>query len=113
MAQAESFGVRAHVDFRQGYCVLVNTPEETAFARRVGVELVGAGQVIAQVPAATGSEDFAFMLEKRPGCCLFIGNGVGDAHGACMVHNPDYDFNDGNLPIGAAYWALLAETYLQ
>jgi hippurate hydrolase len=112
-AQAESFGVRAQIDYRKGYAVLVNTPAETEFARRIGLELVGAGHVVAEAPASTGSEDFAFMLEKRPGCYLFIGNGAGDEHGACMIHNPGYDFNDGNLPIGAAYWALLAESWLQ
>ena len=50
------------------------------------------------------------MLERVPGCYLFIGNG--DGEGGCMVHNPGYDFNDGNLEIGAAYWSLLAETFL-
>ena len=85
----------------------------TLAARRIGFELVGAERVVPNAPATTGSEDFAFMLERRPGCYLFIGNGAGDEHGACMIHNPGYDFNDGNLPIGAAYWALLAETYLQ
>jgi hippurate hydrolase len=105
--------VRAQIDYRKGYAVLVNTPEETEFARRIGFELVGAERVVPNAPATTGSEDFAFMLERRPGCYLFIGNGAGDEHGACMIHNPGYDFNDGNLPIGAAYWALLAETYLQ
>ena len=112
-AQAESFGVRAHIDYRKGYAVLVNTPAETEFARRIGLELVGAEHVVAEAPASTGSEDFAFMLEQRPGCYLFIGNGAGDEHGACMIHNPGYDFNDDNLPIGAAYWALLAESWLQ
>jgi hippurate hydrolase len=65
-----------------------------------------------QAPPVTGSEDFAFMLEKRPGCYLMIGNGRGGEHGGCMVHNPGYDFNDSNLPIGAAYWAMLTEHYL-
>jgi len=111
-AQAESFGVHAEVDFRTGYAVLVNTPEETEFARSVGRALVGEAHVEPNGRAATGSEDFAFMLEKRPGSYLLIGNGRGDEHGACMVHNPAYDFNDSNLPIGAAYWAMLAETYL-
>jgi hippurate hydrolase len=60
----------------------------------------------------TGSEDFAFMLEKRPGCYLLIGNGDGDSAGACMVHNPGFDFNDDNVVIGAAYWTRLAERYL-
>ncbi|WP_256734781.1 M20 aminoacylase family protein [Variovorax sp. dw_954] len=112
IGQAESFGVRAEIDFRKGYAVLVNTPEETEFARSIGRALVGDEHVEAQAKAVTGSEDFAFMLEKRPGSYLMIGNGRGDEHGACMVHNQGYDFNDSNLPIGAAYWALLAETYL-
>lgn len=111
-AQAESFGVRAEIDFRPGYAVLVNTPAETEFARGVGRALVGDAHVEPQAAPVTGSEDFAFMLERRPGCYLMIGNGHPGDHGGCMVHNPGYDFNDSNLPIGAAYWALLAETYL-
>jgi len=111
-AQAESFGVTAQVDWRPGYAVLVNTPDETAFAREVAVELVGADQVTLQGPALPGSEDFAFMLEKLPGSYLFIGNGDGDSAGACMVHNPGYDFNDDNVAIGSAYWALLTERFL-
>ena len=73
----------AEVDWQRGYSVLVNTPEETAFARQVGVELVGASKVIAQGPAQSASEDFAFMLEKVPGSYLVIGNGDGDSAGAC------------------------------
>ncbi|WP_371439107.1 M20 aminoacylase family protein [Polaromonas sp.] len=111
-AQAESFGVAAQIDWRPGYAVLVNTPDETAFAREVALELVGDERVTLQGPAVTGSEDFAFMLERVPGSYLFIGNGDGDSAGACMVHNPGYDFNDANLPIGAAYWALLAQRFL-
>ncbi len=111
-AQAESFEVTAQIDWRPGYAVLVNTPEETAFAREVALELVGAERVTLQGPAVPGSEDFAFMLERVPGSYLLIGNGDGDSAGACMVHNPGYDFNDANLSIGAAYWALLAQRFL-
>jgi hippurate hydrolase len=116
--QARSFGCTAEVDYRRGYAVLVNTPAETAFARQVALELLGPGQVTLQTPAISGSEDFAFMLEAVPGAYLFIGNGDdSDAspfagHGACMVHNPGYDFHDGNLPVGAAYWTLLTERFL-
>jgi hippurate hydrolase len=113
-AQAESFGVTAAIDWRPGYAVLVNTPEETAFAREVALELVGADRVTLQGPPLSGSEDFAFMLEKVPGSYLLIGNGAGegDGHGACMVHNPGYDFNDANVAVGSAYWVLLAERFL-
>ncbi len=111
-AQAESFEVTAQIAWRPGYAVLVNTPAETAFAREVALELVGAERVTLQGPAVTGSEDFAFMLERVPGSYLLIGNGDGDSAGACMVHNPGYDFNDANLPVGAAYWVLLAQRFL-
>ena len=109
-AQAESFGVQAHVDWKPGYAVLVNTPTETAFAREVATELVGAGQVTLQGPPLTASEDFAFMLERVPGSYLLIGNGIGE--GGCMVHNPGYDFNDDNIGVGSAYWVLLTERFL-
>jgi hippurate hydrolase len=109
-AQAESFGVKSQIDWKPGYAVLVNTPVETAFAREVALELVGAEQVTLQGPPLTGSEDFAFMLERVPGSYVLIGNGIGE--GGCMVHNPGYDFNDHNVSIGSAYWVLLAERFL-
>jgi hippurate hydrolase len=109
--QAESFGVKAHVDWREGYCVLVNSVQETNFARQVGLELVGSEKVIANGPPLTGSEDFAFMLEKIPGSYLLIGNGDGDSAGACMVHNPGYDFNDDNIATGSSYWIHLVQKY--
>jgi hippurate hydrolase len=111
VAQAESFGVRAEVDWRQGYCVLVSTGPETEFARQVALKLVGRERVTLQGPPLTGSEDFAFMLEKVPGSYLLIGNGDGDSAGACMVHNPGYDFNDDNIATGAAYWTSLVQTF--
>jgi hippurate hydrolase len=113
-AQAESFDVQAQIDWRPGYGVLVNTPAETAFAREVAAELVGAERVTPQGPPITGSEDFAFMLERVPGSYVLIGNGTGSGPGAggCMVHNPGYDFNDDNIATGSAYWVLLAERFL-
>lgn len=113
LAQAQSFGVDAQVDYKEGYSVLVNTPEETEFARQIGRKLVGEENIVAQCDALTASEDFAFMLEECPGCYLFIGNGEDGMPGGCEVHNPGYDFNDQNLPVGAAYWALLAEEFLK
>jgi hippurate hydrolase len=115
-AQAESFGVRAQVNWREGYAVLVNTPAETALAADVAEQLVGPARVNRQAPPLSASEDFAFMLEKVPGCYLLIGNGDGsdgNAAGACMVHNPGYDFNDDNVAVGAAYWSLLVQRYLR
>ena len=111
LAQATSFGVTAEIDWRKGYCVLVNSPEETDFARGVALNLVGPERVTLHGPALTGSEDFAFMLEKIPGSYLLIGNGDGDSAGACMVHNPAYDFNDDNIAIGASYWVALVREF--
>ncbi len=110
-AQAESFGVRAEIDWKKGYCVLVNSVSETDFARQVALKLVGADRVTLNGPALTASEDFAFMLEKIPGSYLFIGNGDGDSAGACMVHNPGYDFNDDNIATGASYWKALVRAF--
>ena len=111
LAQAESFGVHAEVDWKPGYCVLVNTPAETQFARRVALKLRGEAGVTLHGPALTGSEDFAFMLQRVPGSYVLIGNGDGDSAGACMVHNPGYDFNDDNIATGAAFWQLLVEEF--
>ena len=113
-AQAQSYGVTADIDYQRGYPVLVNHPAETDFARTVAEELVGPTRVVRQGPALTGSEDFAFMLEAVPGSYVLIGNGQGpgDGHGACMVHNPGYDFNDKNVAVGAAFWSLLVERFL-
>jgi len=114
-AQAQSYSVRARIDYRRGYPVLVNRPQETDFAREVAQALVGPDKVTLQGKALTGSEDFAFFLEEVPGCYLLIGNGdaASGGHGACMVHNPGYDFNDDNVAIGSAYWSLLVERFLK
>jgi hippurate hydrolase len=111
----------AHVDFRfkRNYPPLVNHPKETAFAVEVMQSVVGAQNVDAQVEPTMGAEDFAFMLQEKPGCYVFIGNGDGGHRdgghglGPCNLHNPSYDFNDELLPIGATYWVRLAESWLR
>ena len=113
-AQAQSFGLRAELVFRGGYPVLVNSPQETEFATQVALDMLGPQRVDPQTDALTGSEDFAFMLEQVPGSYLFIGNGDASTggHGACMVHNPGYDFNDSNIAVGSEYWCRLTERFL-
>lgn len=113
--QAQSYGVTAHIDYERGYPVLVNQLKETNMARAVAEELVGPSCTIPQGRGLMASEDFAYFLEKVPGCYLLIGNGNGDGdgHGACMVHNPNYDFNDKNIAVGSAFWALLVQRYLR
>lgn len=110
--QAQSYGVEASIDWREGYAVLVNTPNETALAVDVATQLLGAERVDAQGPMFTASEDFAFMLQKVPGCYFFVGNGGPGTPGACNVHNPGYDFNDEIIAPGAAFWSRLVKTYL-
>ncbi|WP_228769321.1 M20 aminoacylase family protein [Limnohabitans sp. 2KL-3] len=110
--QAESFGVQAHIDWRPGYAVLVNDPAQTRRALQVAQKHFPAEQITAQGPKLTGSEDFAFMLERVPGSYLFIGNGSDGEPGACMVHNPAYDFNDDNIRVGANYWIALVQEML-
>ena len=95
----------------------VNSAAEAEFARGVMASIVGAENVLLQEPTM-GAEDFAFMLQARPGAYCFIANGDGDhremGHGAgpCMLHNPSYDFNDDLIPLGATYWVRLAEQWL-
>ncbi len=110
--QAQSYGVKAHIDWRDGYAVLVNDAQCTAQALRVARKHFAPEQIVDNGPMLTGSEDFAFMLERVPGCYLFIGNGAGQEPGACMVHNPAYDFNDHNIAIGAQYWVALVNDLL-
>lgn len=109
-AQAAVFGATATIDYQRRYPVLVNDDRMTAFARGIAREWVGDANLIADMRPLTGSEDFAFLLEQRPGCYLIIGNG--DGEGGCMVHNPGYDFNDAVLATGASYWVKLAEGFL-
>ena len=111
-SQAESFGCRGSVEFHTRFPVLLNAKEPTDIARRVARKLVGADRMVEQIPPVMASEDFAFMLERVPGCYLFIGNGMHPEHGGCSVHNPAYDFNDKLLPVGAAYWTALTESFL-
>jgi hippurate hydrolase len=96
--------------YERRYPATVNSEQETEFAAQAASELVGQHNVNRNPTPAMGSEDFAWMLLKRPGCYIWIGNG--DGEGSCMVHNPGYDFNDEILPIGASYWATLVEQQL-
>ncbi|MGF6966999.1 hippurate hydrolase [Paraburkholderia sp. WC7.3g] len=108
--QAAVFGARAEVDYQRRYPVLVNDAAMTALARQVALDWLGEDGLIRDMQPLTGSEDFAFLLERCAGSYLIIGNG--DGEGGCMVHNPGYDFNDACLATGAAYWAKLAQTFL-
>lgn len=110
---AQSFNIRADIRFNPenpGYPVTVNSPDETASAIRAATAIVGEGCVNTDPMPSMGAEDFAFMLQQKLGCYLWIGNGSAD--GNCLLHNPHYDFNDEILPLGAAYWVKLVENEL-
>ena len=109
-AQAQSYQLQAEVIYERKYPVLVNHAAQTEELRQVAVDLVGADNVVGR-PPVMGSEDFAYMLEHRPGAYIRLGNGTGE-DGGCNVHNPLYDFNDKALPLGAALWVRLAQTRL-
>ena len=111
-AQAAVYGATAEIDYQRRYPMVINDPEQTAFARQVATDWVGEVGLIRDLQPLTGSEDFSFFLEKVPGCYFLIGNGEGDDAGGCDVHNPGYDFNDAALGTGASYWVKLAESYL-
>jgi hippurate hydrolase len=109
--QAAVFGATAEVNYIRRYPVLNNHLAETAFCQQVVRDWLGPEGLIADAEPVTASEDFAFFLEKVPGCYINIGNGVG-SEGGCMVHNPGYDFNDRVLSLGATYWVKLAQAWL-
>ena len=107
------FDVSADIRFNPenaGYPVTFNTEAETAIALKAAQAVAGENCVNQQPIPSMGSEDFAFMLQEKPGCYLWIGNG--SSENSCLLHNPHYDFNDEILPVGAAYWVKLVEMKL-
>lgn len=110
-------GAQCSLEFNRIYPSTINHPRETAFARGVLAQMLPPEQLIDQAPIMA-AEDFAFMLEKIPGCYAFIGNGdgqhreAGHGQGPCFVHNASYDFNDAILPLGASYLVHVARQWL-
>jgi len=109
-AQAASYGATADIKYSADYPLLVNDPAATEFAAGVARGWLGEDQVLENIPAFNGSEDFAYFLQERPGCYMILGNG--DGEGGCMIHDPRYDFNDEILMRGAEYWVRLVESFL-
>ncbi|MBX9937141.1 MAG: amidohydrolase [Burkholderiaceae bacterium] len=104
-------------EFERNYPPTINAAAEAAFARTVMAAIVGEDKVLVQEPTM-GAEDFAFMLQAKPGAYCFIANGDGqhrELHhggGPCTLHNASYDFNDDLIPLGATYWVRLAQQWL-
>ena len=105
--QAAAYGVEARMDYLVGYPATINEPERTEFAAEVAREIAGDAGVDGNAPPEMGAEDFAYLLEKRPGSYLFVGNG--DTAG---LHHPEYDFDDEAAAAGASFFAKLIERAL-
>lgn len=108
-AVAAGFGASAEVVYERLYPATINSGPEARFAAQVAATLVGADQVVDQMEPSMGAEDFAFMLQVKPGAYLRIGQGTAHGVGSCHLHNSQYDFNDEILPLGAALHASLVE----
>jgi len=104
---ARLYGAKAKITYTNGYPVVINHERQTEFAASVAREIAGKDKVDTDVAPVMGAEDFAFMLNERPGAFIFVGNG--DSAG---LHHPAYDFNDETIPVGTSYWVRLAETAL-
>ncbi len=106
-ATAIAHGATAEVTYRRGYPVTFNHEDETDFAIDIASKVAGSRAVNTGMAPHMGAEDFSYMLEKRPGAFIFIGNGD-----TASLHNAAYDFNDEAIPFGVSYWVTLAETAL-
>jgi amidohydrolase len=115
---ARAMGCTAAFEFHRNYPATINHASEAAFCAEVARDLVGPANVDTEVAPSMGAEDFAFMLQARPGCYIRIGLGSGehrpDGHGMgpCLLHNGSYDFNDEVIPLGCTYWIELARRWL-
>jgi amidohydrolase len=103
---ARLYGAKATITYEPGYPILVNEERRTAFAAAVAGEIAGTDKV-REGPPVMGAEDFAYMLQERPGAFIWIGNG-----NSANLHNPKYNFSDEAIPHGTSYWVRLAETAL-
>ncbi|TDK43070.1 M20 aminoacylase family protein [Antarcticimicrobium luteum] len=99
---AATFGGSASVEYHRGYPVMVNSEEQTEFAAEVARKVSGRCD---DAPLVMGGEDFAFMLEERPGAYILVGNGD-----TATVHHPEYNFNDEAIPAGCSWWAEIVES---
>ena len=108
-----TYGVGIEFSYDRRYLQTINTETETKKAGAAAAAIVGAENILRDEPPSMGTEDFSWMLNQRPGCFIFIGNGVEGGPGGCHVHNPNYDFNDEILPLGVSYWSRLVEQELK
>ncbi|WP_114377276.1 M20 aminoacylase family protein [Elioraea thermophila] len=109
---AALYGARAEVEYRRGTPATVNHPDQTRLALAAAADVVGEDAVDGAISPVTGAEDFALMLEARPGNFMFIGGGAGPDGTSPGLHTPEFDFNDETIPLGVAYWVSVVEREL-
>lgn len=107
---AATYGVNIRWTMERGYPPTVNSAAETTLCAEVAAQLLGDDKVHRNLRPSMGAEDFAYLLRERPGCYVWLGNGMGE--GGCMLHSPHYDFNDALIPLGIRYWVALVERLL-
>ena len=107
---AGTYGVSIELDFERGYPPTVNSAQETALCLEVARQVMGGENVRDDLKPSMGAEDFAYLLRERPGCYVWLGNGMGE--GGCLLHSPHYDFNDEIAGLGIRYWLKLVEQAL-
>jgi hippurate hydrolase len=109
---AQAFEAEADVKFMRNYPTTVNADDETETAARAAGVVFGEDRVDTDGDPRMGAEDFSYMLNERPGCYVWLGNGDYGDKGGANVHTPQYDFNDDAIAYGVSYWAELVETVL-
>ncbi|MBB3976158.1 hippurate hydrolase [Rhizobium azooxidifex] len=109
--QAESYAMTATVDYLRSYDATINHKHETDLLRDIAIRFAGAEKVMDLPRPFMGSEDFAYMLKERPGSYFFLGAKTSESDP--QLHHPGYNFNDDLLPVGAAFWTEVAESYLK
>lgn len=116
-AISAAYGCSTEFQFERSYPPTINHAAQTQVVREVASRVLGPAQLQEQEPTM-GAEDFAYMLQAKPGCYFFLGNGGGEHRtsghgmGPCMLHNPSYDFNDALIPVGVQIWAALVADQL-
>lgn len=133
---AGAYGANITIDYRAATPVTANDEEQVKILCKAATEVVGSENILNDVPPTMGSEDFSYYLKEKPGCYFFIGNSSAESeghkgrsdlqektidfglkhlaiHGACMTHDPNYDFNDEIIPIGASIFVKLVENKLE
>ena len=105
-----AYGAKFEFEYQRRYPPTINSEDEVQTSLKVAKNISGDSMVNCAPTPSMGSEDFAFMLQEKPGSYIWIGNG--DKEGSCMLHNPGYDFNDEILPIGSTYWVEMAQEIL-